>query len=236
MIDALETNDSNCMIYGNDPSMKEGMDQFVDINTSRLLKIFVEFVKDSKSKNPTYTYERLQSELSEQKMEETKGEVLYKELLELLKSMTEMSDTNEREYLELVERGYPIKLINIDYMDLMRPRSRFSGDGGDLRAQKEIVRDLKTLAKRYNIGIWTAAQVSRGGGVDAEDPNFIFTNKNIAEAYDKVRASDILITVNVTTKEMHDNRARLFVDTVRDNPSRILIPIKRDLDHSRFYV
>jgi hypothetical protein len=102
MIDSLESNDSHCMIYGNDPTMKEGMDEIVDINTSRLLKVFVDFVADRKSKHPVYDFTRLAKELSEQKLEQTKGEVLYNQLLELLKSMTQMSDETEREYLELI--------------------------------------------------------------------------------------------------------------------------------------
>lgn len=142
----------------------------------------------------------------------------------------------ERELLSLWSKGYKIKLVIIDYLELMSSRQAFGGAGenADRLRQTAVSRDLKMLAVKYNIAVLTATQSNRY--IDNEDPNFLLTSKNIAEDYGKVRVSDIIITINATTEERKHNTARIFVDTVRDNPAKRLIRISQDLDRSRFYV
>lgn len=139
----------------------------------------------------------------------------------------------ERDFLELRSRGYEIKLVIIDYMDLMRARKSYSDERF---RQQSIIRDIKSFAVKYNVAVWTATQAHRLPEESRNDPNYIITSKNIAEDYGKVRAIDILLTINVTDEEMKKGIARLWLDLVRDNPAKKLIRIKRALDRSLFHI
>lgn len=142
----------------------------------------------------------------------------------------------ERDYLDLVSKGFDIKLILIDYLELMRSRKNFGGDNSERMRQQSIARDLKTFAVKHNVAIGTASQSTRVTQEQADDPNFFLTSKNISEDYGKVRVVDGLVTINRTTSERKRGIARLYIDTVRDNPANRLIMIKQDLDRSRFYI
>lgn len=139
----------------------------------------------------------------------------------------------EREYLDVVSRGYDVKVIIIDYMDLMRSRKDYKEER---HRQQSIIRDIKTFATKYNVVVWTATQASRGKKEEENDPNFILTSKNISEDYGKVRAIDTLITINSTPSEMEKGLARLFVDMARNNPAKKLIRIRRAMDRGVFYL
>jgi replicative DNA helicase len=140
----------------------------------------------------------------------------------------------ERDFVELQSRGYDIKLVIIDYMDLMKSRKNFMGESSERHRQQSIIRDIKVFAMKYNVAVWTATQASRSQEI--EDPNFILTSKNLSEDYGKVRVVDALVTVNKTAEEAENNTARVFLDAARDNPAKKLIRIRQNLDCSRFYI
>ena len=139
----------------------------------------------------------------------------------------------ERDFLELKERGYDFKLVIIDYMDLMKARKHY--DDERFR-QQSIIRDIKSFAVKYNVAVWTATQANRRKDDDQNDPNFIYTSKNISEDYGKVRAIDILVTINSTDVEIEKGFARIFLDMARNYSAKKLMRIRRALDRSMFYV
>jgi replicative DNA helicase len=139
----------------------------------------------------------------------------------------------ERDLLMLRSAGFEIKLVIIDYFDLLRPRKGIRYEE-ERHKTTQIVRDLKTFAGKNKVAVITATQTNRY--IESEDPNFIITSKNVSEDYNKIRALDILVTINATPEEMKSGTCRLYVDTVRDNPAHRLFRIRRDLSRSRFYV
>jgi replicative DNA helicase len=140
----------------------------------------------------------------------------------------------ERDYIELQSRGYDIKLVIIDYMDLMKSRKTFMGESAERHRQQSIIRDIKVFAMKHNVNVWTATQASRVK--ELEDPNFVLTSKNLSEDYGKVRVVDALVSINKTAEEADNNVARIFLDVARDNPAKKLIRVRQNLDISRFYV
>lgn len=142
----------------------------------------------------------------------------------------------ERDYLDLKTKGHDIKLVIVDYLELMKSRKNFAGENSERFRQQSIARDLKVFAVKHNVAVATASQSVRISQEQADDPNFYLTSKNMSEDYGKVRVADGLVTINRTSSEKKRGIARLFIDTVRDNPANRLVVIKQDLDRSRFYV
>jgi replicative DNA helicase len=139
----------------------------------------------------------------------------------------------ERDLINLRNSGIDIKLVIIDYFDLLRSRKGYRFEEERFR-QMQNARDLKVFAMKNEVVVWTATQTNRS--IDDEDPDFILTSKNVAEDYNKIRILDLLCTINRTSAEAKKNVCRIFFDMYRDNVSKRLFRIRQDLDRSRFYI
>lgn len=138
----------------------------------------------------------------------------------------------EREFLDLNARGFNIKVVIIDYMDLMKSRKNYSEER---HRQQSIIRDIKTFATKHNVVVWTATQANRGDK-DRNNPNKLLTAKDLAEDYGKVRAIDTLITINVTDKEAEKKYFRLYLANARSVEQGQIIYGNRDLSRGIFFM
>lgn len=130
--------------------------------------------------------------------------------------------------------GWVPELVIVDYADLL------SDPGSDERAkQKESFRRMKSLSNRvgrghpYGFAVWTASQAQRPQK-GADEKEHVVKPRDVADSYEKVRVADALISLNRTTWEKKNNRARVFLGAYRDAEDGALIRVTTDYAHGWF--
>jgi replicative DNA helicase len=110
--------------------------------------------------------------------------------------------------------GWKPDVIVIDYMDLMLSR-RDSYNSDDYNRQKHVATELRGLAKKENVLLFTATQTNRSGMDDA----LIDLNKK-AESFGSNFALDYVISLNQSIDERTQVPAqlRMFIAKNRNGP------------------
>jgi len=120
--------------------------------------------------------------------------------------------------VELDREGRKPDLVIVDYADLVKPRK----STGEVRHdQTSVFRDLKSMAMRHKVAMWTGSQAQR----PKEDPNkeWILRSSNVSEAYEKIRIADFVCTLNQTPFEKDAGILRIYADICRANASDVMI-------------
>ena len=132
--------------------------------------------------------------------------------------------------------GWVPDMIVIDYGDLIH------ADGDNERErQKNAFRFLKAISGRHEFAghqgyaVWTASQAVRPDkGADMRE--HVVTPRDIADCYEKVRASDAILSLNITKREADARQGRVYLGDYRDNEAHKLVRVKTDYDHGAFSV
>lgn len=120
---------------------------------------------------------------------------------------TVSADMMRRHLDRLARQDFPVDCLIIDYADEMKlPK----GDN-PFERQGENYRQLKQLAREYNIVVWTASQSNRSSlrklTIDLDD---------IAESFQKAARADIILAWCQTPEEEDEHEMRLFCAKNRD--------------------
>lgn len=86
-----------------------------------------------------------------------------------------------------------IKYICIDYLDVLRPTSKYYTNSNDYDNLGTITQELRALSRLYGIPVLTATQTARSG--DDEDINL--TNNVMGDSIKKVRYSDFIYGIRI---------------------------------------
>jgi hypothetical protein len=132
--------------------------------------------------------------------------------------------------------GWVPDMIVIDYGDLIH------ADGDNPREQQmNAFRYLKAVAGRsdyrghHGYAVWTASQAVRPDkGADMRE--HVVQPRDIADCYEKVRASDAILSLNISKREAEARQARVYLGDYRDNEAHKLVRVKTDYDHGAFSV
>lgn len=138
--------------------------------------------------------------------------------------------------LDLKAKDFIPDIVIVDYGDLLAERTY--KDHSTYILQQETFRDLKTLANKYNIVVWTASQTARAPkDIDPKtNDQFFYTRKHLADSYAKLRIADLLITLNMTDLEKQANKIRIYVDKLRDSQCGDKIYAQTNYANMQFYV
>jgi len=82
-------------------------------------------------------------------------------------------------------KGYRVRLILLDYVDLMSSSKRLDKEYDE---HGQIIKDLRSIAKEYHIPIVSVTQLKR----ETENPKVPLSNTAIGDSYKKVRFSDYI--------------------------------------------
>lgn len=131
---------------------------------------------------------------------------------------------------ELARAGKKPDLVIVDYGDLLKSHEKRESFRLE---QTEVYRDLKKLAMIQNVALWTAAQAQR----PSEDPDkvYLLRAKDIAEAFEKVRIADLVITLNQTPREKDLGILRFHVDIYRSSDADRTIRLITNFEKMIFY-
>lgn len=140
-----------------------------------------------------------------------------------------------QQVLDLRKQGINIKVLVVDYWDLINPDNQNYKASDERYRQRAVGQALKDLAIELGLVIHTATQASSVESELLNDEGFVLTREHLAEDKGKVRTVNTLITINATREEKKLNICRLFIEASREMESGHVIKIKRNLKHSRFY-
>ena len=101
------------------------------------------------------------------------------------------------------ETGRIVDVVLVDYADLLKARGKFTADMNRF-AIAEIVRDLRNMARDYDLAVWTASQTGRPA----------FNSKKVklqdfAESIEKANKADVVIGLCQTDVERARGLMRL---------------------------
>ena len=123
--------------------------------------------------------------------------------------------------------GFVPDIILVDYLDLMRPiRAR--------RERREELSDttteLRGLAGELALPLWSATQSQRIA-ISMET----HTEEQVGEDIGKVNIADVVITLNQTKEELHQEIMRLFLAKNRNGRRYVEVPIQTAFERMAFY-
>jgi len=127
--------------------------------------------------------------------------------------------------LDQTQKFYPDVVI-VDYADIMLSIKRYK----EFRHEAEsIFWDLKRLAERLDVVVWTATQAkalsATKRSLGAED---------FSESYGKIKVVDALFAINQTEDEEDVNFMRIGLPAYRDGQCGLEVPVFVDLDKMLF--
>jgi len=126
-----------------------------------------------------------------------------------------------------VEKGVPIDMVIVDYLDIMKPGRRYKDN--PWIEQAGIGEDLRGIAGRFNIPVVTATQVNRAG-----TSKKVVGGTDIAGTYEKIMVADEVITLSATGDELRDKKLRVHFSESRNSGS-LTFTIDTAFEYGRFY-
>jgi replicative DNA helicase len=133
----------------------------------------------------------------EDMISQLKGKVIIKEFDRATVS------TIEAHQKKLKDLGFESDLIVIDYCDLLITKKKTSDRKGEI---DDIYLNIKRLAKRLNIPIWSVSQVNRAGARDD-----VVEGDRSAGSYDKVMIVDFSCSLSRKRKDKVEGTGRWHV-------------------------
>lgn len=137
----------------------------------------------------------------------------------------------ERFIKSLERKGFYPDVVVVDYAGLLKP-SKSTGDQRDDESRYEeigtVYVDLRAMAQRLNLLVWTAHQGNR-----ASMNKKIIDLKDLAESFKPAMHSDLLLAICQTEDEKLRERARFFSMKVRGGRSKMEFNVKLDYEHVR---
>lgn len=103
--------------------------------------------------------------------------------------------------------GYNVRLLMIDYLDVMIPSKSLHAKGDDYYNQGQIVHELRTISRNYKVPIITITQNTRS----SEDYSQALNNTMLGDSIKKLRYTDYLYMIR-QRKDLD-----LFSDILKDD-------------------
>ncbi len=128
----------------------------------------------------------------------------------------------------LIGNGNRPDLMIVDYGDILASARKYQDRRHEVASN---FAELRAMGAEYDIAVWTGTQANRKS-LSKEN----VTVDDIAESFEKVAISDVIIGLCQTGAEREDSMLRLFIAKNRDNPSVFsLKPHYCDFARMRFY-
>lgn len=117
-------------------------------------------------------------------------------------------------------------LIVVDYADIMAPDFRTQDA---IENSKGIYLALRAIADEENAAMLSATQGNREGVKST-----VLKGEHVADDYNKVRTTDLMISINYTDEERANGEARLYFAASRNQEGGITVFIKQELSKMKF--
>lgn len=129
---------------------------------------------------------------------------------------------NEIDFLRKT-KGWEPDVVIIDYLELMVSRHGHRKSDNDYSKQKSVSTELRGLAKKENVLLFTAIQTNRpptkgGKGKDDDIGEQKIELDRVAESYGKLMPLDYVVSLNQTPEQYQDGVVKLYVAKNRNGP------------------
>ena len=82
---------------------------------------------------------------------------------------------------------------------------------------------MRGVASEYDLLLWTATQTNRDG---RRVP--LISDTELADAYGKTRTCDLALSINQTSEEFDEGKARIYVFKSRNSKTKFVVNVKID--------
>lgn len=129
----------------------------------------------------------------------------------------------------LRNEGFAPDLISVDYADLITPTVHYDSS---YEEQGMTYRELRSLAKRLNVVMWTASQTTR-----LALNKTVITMADLAESFKKAHVADLMLALCQSKKEKRSKAARFYIGKNRQGgPAEFEIgPMRVDWSRQMIY-
>jgi len=130
--------------------------------------------------------------------------------------------------------GWVPDLIVVDYGDLLHAPGE-----SEYAKQKVAFRQLKALSERIDFrghrgyAVCSPTQAVRPDK-GADQREHVLRPRDVADCYEKVRVSDVIISLNRTEQEKENSLARVYLGKYRDAEDGCLVRVRTDYTHGAF--
>jgi len=146
------------------------------------------------------------------------------------------ADNLERRIINMKKKRPNLKLVVVDYLELMAPDNQTYKPSDERFKQQKTARRMKEIAMEQDVLIVTATQTGVLSRELINDPEFVLDREHLGEEKGKIRVVDMMISINRTKDEEHESIARLHIVAAREVwGGNEPIYIKTNLKRSRFY-
>jgi len=133
----------------------------------------------------------------------------------------------ESEIESLRAKGFKPDILLLDYADIMKATSKYNNRWEE---QGAIYEEVRGLAVKHRIPIWTGCQANR-----ASMSKQIIRMEDIADSFEKAKIADVILGLCQTEEEKEDNIMRIFVAKNRDAAGGQELVIRNDYAHMQFH-
>jgi len=121
-------------------------------------------------------------------------------------------------------------MVIVDYAALARPNREFKEYRHMLA---EIFRDLRSLAQELKASLWTAHQATRSAMSDGNNRESTITMAHLSESFEIAAIVDVMLTLNATETERHQDVCRVYMAKNRIGPANATATVFCDYSKCR---
>ena len=146
------------------------------------------------------------------------------------------SEWTVRKIEELFEyekkNGFVADVLLLDYDEFIVSDRRFNGDAGPRLEIQHVYSQLKSLAAKLDVIVWTAAQPRR----EAED-KAIIAGRDAAESYAKIRRAFIALGIGKPKQNSEEDQRLRFIHVIkhRTDRARFMVSVISDFESGLLY-
>jgi replicative DNA helicase len=122
--------------------------------------------------------------------------------------------------------GFVPQVLVVDYGSIMAPRTAYKERRFELAS---IYRELRDVAKEWDLVLWTAAQTNRESFTKR-----IVSLNDLSECIDIAQIADGLFCICQTEDEREKDWCRLYIAKMRDDEDRAMLPLTFERSIGRF--
>lgn len=140
-------------------------------------------------------------------------------------------------YVERKFQQWPFDVLIIDYAQLLKMKSARKTDNS-YTEHGAVFKMLSLLAIRNNIAVITVAQGTRGAQTKnsrAKGKDDLLVVTDIADSFEVIRKSGVVITVTRSAKNMQDNEIIFLLDKQRRGRTQVAVKFFTDFDKIRVF-
>lgn len=138
--------------------------------------------------------------------------------------------------MDIIKKSGPVDMVIFDYLELFTCSGGYKNDDkGERKRREDVANKMTNIATEFNVAVITATQSNDIKEAQYDDPDFVMKRSHISEFKGAVKPFSYFLTINQTTAESEQSKARIYADKFRKYKADKTAVIYQALSSSRFY-